>query len=76
MRYKKIPAELFIKNRSQFAEKMDNNSVAIFNSNDLMPKNADQNLPFFQNSDLFYLSGIDQEDSLSLIHISEPTRRM
>ena len=34
------------------AEKMDNNSVAIFNSNDLMPKNADQNLPFFQNSDL------------------------
>lgn len=67
MRYKKIPAELFIKNRSQFAEKMDNNSVAIFNSNDLMPKNADQNLPFFQNSDLFYLSGIDQEESLLMI---------
>ena len=67
MRYKKIPSELFIKNRSQFAEKMDNNSVAIFNSNDLMPKNADQNLPFFQNSDLFYLSGIDQEESLLMI---------
>ena len=67
MRYKKIPTELFIKNRSQFAEKMDNNSVAIFNSNDLMPKNADQNLPFFQNSDLFYLSGIDQEESLLMI---------
>ena len=67
MRYKKISSELFIKNRSQFAEKMDNNSVAIFNSNDLMPKNADQNLPFFQNSDLFYLSGIDQEESLLMI---------
>ena len=46
---------------------MNSNSIAIFNSNDLMPKNADQNLPFFQNSDLFYLSGIDQEESLLMI---------
>ena len=67
MRYKRISSELFINNRLQFANKMDNKSVAIFNSNDLMPKNADQNLPFFQNSDLFYLSGIDQEESLLMI---------
>jgi Xaa-Pro aminopeptidase len=67
MRYKKISSELFINNRLQFANNMDNNSVAIFNSNDLMPKNADQNLPFFQNSDLFYLSGVDQEESLLMI---------
>ena len=58
MRYKTIPSELFTKNRARFWEKMANNSIAIFNSNDLMPKNADQLMPFVQNSDLFYLSGI------------------
>ena len=67
MRYKRISSELFINNRLRFAKKMNSNSIAIFNSNDLMPKNADQNLPFFQNSDLFYLSGIDQEESLLMI---------
>ena len=46
---------------------MKNNSIAIFHSNDLMPKNADQVMKFKQNSDLFYLSGIDQEETVLVI---------
>ena len=67
MKYKRIPCELFSKNRIRFSEQMTDNSIAIFNSNDLMPKNADQLMPFVQNSDLFYLSGIDQEDTVLVI---------
>ena len=67
MKYKRIPCELFSKNRIRFSEQMTNNSIAIFNSNDLMPKNADQEMAFKQNSDLFHLSGIDQEETILLI---------
>ena len=58
MRYSPIDPQLFKKNRNNFFCKMENNSIAIFHSNDLMPKNADQVMKFKQNSDLFYLSGI------------------
>ena len=67
MRYKKINNTLFEKNRSDFTKKMDDNSLAIFNSNDLMPKNADQEMSFKQNSDLFYLCGIDQEETILML---------
>lgn len=67
MRYKKNPSELFSNNRIQFGKKMADNSIAIFNSNDLMPKNADQLMSFVQNSDLFYLSGIDQEETILVL---------
>ena len=67
MRYKKINNTLFEKNRSDFTEKMDDKSLAIFNSNDLMPKNADQEMSFKQNSDLFYLCGIDQEETVLML---------
>ena len=67
MRYNKINNGLFKKNRSLFTKEMDNNSIAIFNSNDLMPKNADQEMLFKQNSDLFYLSGIDQEETILML---------
>ena len=67
MKYKEIPSELFSTNRIRFSEKMDNNSIAIFNSNDLMPKNADQEMAFKQNSDLFHLSGVDQEETILLL---------
>ena len=59
MRYTPITCELFRKNRDRFLSKLPNSSVAIFHSNDLMPKNADQLMAFKQNSDLFYLSGIN-----------------
>lgn len=47
---------------------MKPNSMAIFNSNDEMPRNGDQNFPFRQNSDLFYLCGIDQEKTILILY--------
>jgi len=67
MKYQAINPELFIKNRENFKKHLKPNSVAIFNSNDEMPRNGDQNFPFRQNSDFFYLTGIDQEKSILLL---------
>ena len=68
MKYLPIDRQLFIDNRQRFSELLKSNSVAIFNSNDQMPTNADGTMPFRQNSDLFYLSGIDQEESILVIY--------
>ena len=67
MKYPPIDKRLFIKNRKDFINKMEPNSVAIFLSNDIMPTNADGTMPFVQNTNLLYLSGIDQEDSILII---------
>jgi len=67
MKYSPIGKELFIKNRENFNRLLKPNSLAVFNSNDIMPTNADGTMPFRQNNDLFYLSGIDQEESILLI---------
>lgn len=67
MRYKKINSQLFINNRRLFAEKLEKNTLAIFNANDIMPTNADGTMPFKQNSDLFWLSGVNQEESVLII---------
>jgi Xaa-Pro aminopeptidase len=64
MKYLPIGKELFIENRQKLAKKLKINSLAIFNSNDIMPTNADGSMPFRQNNDLFYLSGIDQEETI------------
>jgi len=66
-RYSKIPNQLFIQNRNNFKEYLKPNSIALFFSNDIMPTNADGAMGFKQNSDLFYLSGIDQEESILVI---------
>lgn len=71
-RYSPIDAELFIQNRKRFVSKLKPNSVVIFHSNDEMPQQGDQKFPFRQNSDLFYLSGIDQEDSILVIFPDSP----
>ena len=63
-RYSPIDATLFEENRYRLAEQLKPGSVAVFNSNDIMPGNADGTMRFLQNSDLFYLSGIDQEESM------------
>ncbi len=68
MRYQKIPSTLFIKNRKNFTLKMEPNSIAIFTSNDVMPNNADDMMGFAQNNDLFYLSGVDQEESIMVLY--------
>ncbi len=64
MKYETIPAGLFKLNRMRFARQMKPKSIAIFHSNDLMPRNGDQYFPFRQNSDLFYLSGLDQPEAI------------
>ena len=68
MKYLPINNQLFINNRKRFSALLKPNSVAIFNSNDILPTNADGSLKFKQNSDLFYLSGIDQEESILIIY--------
>jgi len=67
MKYLPIDSQLFIGNRERFAKELKPNSMAIFNSNDIMPTNADGVMPFRQNNDLFYLSGIDQEETVLVI---------
>ena len=67
MKYDKINNSLFIKNRNNFLSKMKPNSVAVFNSNDIYPVSADSTLPFEQHRDIFYLSGIDQEESVLIL---------
>lgn len=67
MKYLPIDRNLFIKNRKKFTAEMKPKSVAIFNSNDIYPISADSTLPFAQHRDIFYLSGIDQEESILLL---------
>ena len=67
MKYNTLDYNLFIQNRNLFSRKLENNSIAIFNSNDVMPTNSDGNMPFKQNSDLFWLTGVDQEESVLII---------
>jgi Xaa-Pro aminopeptidase len=68
MKYHPITAQLFIENRKRYSKKLKSNSIAIFNANDIQPTNADGSMSFIQNNDLFYLSGIDQEESILLIY--------
>ena len=67
MRYEAIGKDLFIKNREKLKARLKPNSVVVVCSNDIMPTNADGTMPFRQNSNMLYLSGIDQEESILLI---------
>lgn len=67
MRYAKIDASLFIKNRENMVSQLPKDSLAVLNSNDLPPTSADGVRPFVQQTDIFYLSGIDQEESVLLL---------
>jgi len=67
MKYHSIDATLFIKNRKNFAAQMKSNSLAVFNSNDIYPISADSTMPFEQHRDIFYLSGVDQEESILVL---------
>jgi Xaa-Pro aminopeptidase len=67
MKYAQIPNGLFSDNRHKFKSNLKPNSVAVFFSNDILPTNADGAMGFKQNSDLFYLTGIDQEDTVLVI---------
>jgi Xaa-Pro aminopeptidase len=67
MKYHPIDQRLFVENRQRLRAKLKPNSLAVFHSNDIMPTNADGTMRFRQNNDLFYLSGIDQEESILVL---------
>ncbi len=67
MKYEPIPSRLFVKNRQKFMGRMKPGAVAVFNSNDIYPVSADSTMPFQQHRDIFYLSGVDQEESILLL---------
>ena len=67
MRYQPLSSEFYKKNRKKLNAKLPEDCVAIFHSNDIMPTNADGEMGFRQNNDLFYLSGIDQEETILII---------
>ncbi|MCC7299436.1 MAG: aminopeptidase P N-terminal domain-containing protein [Bacteroidia bacterium] len=72
MKYTALPKNLFEKNRQKFIKRMKPGSIAVFHSNDEMPRNADANFRFKQNSDIFYLTGVDQEDTILVLFPDAP----
>ena len=68
MKYLPIDSDLFVQNRKRLVEQLKPKSIAVFNSNDIMPTSADGSHPFVQQTDIFYLCGIDQEESTLLIY--------
>ena len=77
MKYQPISKNLFENNRANFCKQVCAKSLSIFCSNDQMPTNADGTMPFKQNSDLFWLSGVEQEESKLLLFpdCSNPNHR-
>lgn len=72
MKYLPLNPQIFIKNRERFVSRMQKNSIAIFVSNDEVPDNGDSIYKFRQNSDVFWLSGITQEDSMVILFPNNP----
>lgn len=75
MKYFPQRPELFTANRGRFVNEMLPGSIAVFVSNDEMPSNGDAHYPFRQNSNLFWLSGIWQEDSMVILFPDHPEVR-
>jgi Xaa-Pro aminopeptidase len=67
MKYHPIDSRLFVRNRQKFMSHMQAGSLAVFNSNDIYPISADSTMPFQQQRDLFYLTGVDQEETILLL---------
>ena len=75
MKYTTLPASFFSGNRKRFAEHMKPNTLAIFHSNDLLADNADSHYPFTQNSNMYYLSGLDQEEIILVLFPDAPNEK-
>lgn len=76
MRYNKLPKELFVANRKRLAKELKANAVVVLNANDIMPTNADGTMRFRQNNDLFYLTGVDQEETKLVICPDFPDKKL
>ncbi len=72
MKYRPISPELFRSNRERFCAQLPRGSLAVIVSNDEMPRSGDANFPFRQNPDLFYLCGIDQEQTMLILYPDAP----
>lgn len=72
MRYQPLKAELFARHRARFTASLKPNSVAFFNSSDIYPTSADGSFPFKQATDILWLSGIDQEESILVLFPDAP----
>jgi Xaa-Pro aminopeptidase len=75
MHSEQVDSQIFIANRKRFIAKMEPNSIAIFNSNDEIPSNGDALYPFKQNTDLYWLTGIRQEDSMLILFPDNPDKQ-
>ena len=67
MKYNSLHHRVFTQHRQRFMAQLKPNSIAVFNSNDIYPVSADSTLPFAQHRDLFYLTGIDQEETILVL---------
>lgn len=67
MRHKPIKSKLFVQNRRRIADRMDSKALAVVNANDILPTNADGTLPMQPNADMFFLTGIEQEESVLVL---------
>ena len=75
MRYKRINKELFVSNRKRLLKELKPHSLVAVNANDVMPTNADGTMRFRQNSDLFYLTGVDQEETILILCPDFPDKK-
>ena len=75
MKYQRIDASLYIKNRKNFVSRMEPKSLAVFNSNDIFPISADSTMPFEQHRDILHLSGVDQEESILVLFPEASTEK-
>ncbi|MCB0492549.1 MAG: aminopeptidase P N-terminal domain-containing protein [Cyclobacteriaceae bacterium] len=76
MKYENIGSELFETNRKRLVKALPKGAIAVFNANDQMPTNADGTMPFKQNNDLFYLTGVQQEESCLVICPDFPDKNL
>lgn len=76
MRHLPIDSKLFIENRARLAQMLPPRSLVVLNANDVLPTNADGSLSLVPNSDLFYLSGVEQEESILVLSPDAPDEKL
>ncbi|NLL27814.1 MAG: M24 family metallopeptidase [Bacteroidales bacterium] len=76
MRYEPFKPDFFIKNRKSLEKKLQKNSLVVLAGNELIPQSADQFYPFRQNSDFYYLTGIDEENAMLCLCPHHPDSKL
>jgi len=76
MKYELLPVDFYIKNRKKITSKLSGKNLALLSSAYQMPRNGDQYYPFRQDSDFFYLTGIDQENAKLILAPEHPDKKM